>query len=94
MSNPLTNQEGGDHYKNLNIQPVEYIHANELGFIEGCIVKYATRHRSKNGAEDVKKIIHFAELLLELEYKHVPTVDELPSMTRAGNDHTNNQLRK
>jgi hypothetical protein len=41
---------------------------NKLPFIDGCIVKYASRHRSKNGAEDIKKIIHYCELLLELEY--------------------------
>ena len=58
-------QEGGDHYK-LAIQPIEYITANNLDFIRGNIVKYATR--DKNGAEDIKKIIHYCELLLELEY--------------------------
>lgn len=67
-NSPLRKQEGGDHYKRLQIQPVEYITHNHLGFIEGCIIKYATRHRYKNGAEDIKKIIHFAELLLVLEY--------------------------
>ena len=60
-------QVGGDHY-DLPIQPVKYIHANGLGFIEGNIVKYITRHRQKNGAEDIKKIIHYCELLLALEY--------------------------
>jgi len=63
----MDKQEGGDHYK-LAIQPIEYITKNHLSFIDGCIVKYATRHRSKNGAEDIKKIIHYCELLLELEY--------------------------
>lgn len=63
----LDKQEGGSHY-DLPIQPLEYIHANGLGYIEGNIIKYATRHAKKNGAEDIKKIIHYAELLLELEY--------------------------
>ena len=67
MTNPLDKQEGGSHY-DLPIQPLEYIHANQLGYIEGNIIKYATRHRNKNGAEDIKKIIHYCELLLELEY--------------------------
>ena len=58
----LNKQEGGDHYK-LAIQPIEYITANNLDFIRGNIVKYATR--DKNGAEDIKKIIHYCELLLE-----------------------------
>ena len=63
----LDKQEGGSHY-DLPIQPLEYIHANNLGYIEGNIIKYATRHKNKNGAEDIKKIIHYCELLLELEY--------------------------
>ena len=66
MSN-LDKQIGGRHYFS-SIQPVEYIHANDLGFMEGCIVKYATRHKKKNGAEDIRKIIHYGQLILELEY--------------------------
>jgi len=59
---------GGRHYSDCSIQPVEFIHANRLGFIEGAVIKYVTRHGRKNGAEDIKKAIHFLELLLELEY--------------------------
>lgn len=61
-------QQGGNHYKDLTIQPVEYITKNKLGFLEGNIIKYATRYKSKNGAEDIRKIIHYAQLILELEY--------------------------
>lgn len=68
VQNALASQVGGDHYSKLAIQPVDYIHKNNLGFIEGCIIKYATRHRDKGKAQDVRKIIHFAELLLRLEY--------------------------
>lgn len=64
----LTSQEGGEHYKKHAIQPIEYTHANGLNFCEGNIVKYITRHRDKNGAEDIRKIIHYAELILQLEY--------------------------
>lgn len=63
----LEYQPGGDHYMKQGIQPVVYIHANNLGFCEGNIVKYATRWRHKGGKEDILKIIHYAELLLELE---------------------------
>jgi len=65
---PMTRQEGGDHYRKLAIQPIEYIHKNKLPFIEGCIVKLVTRHRDKGKAEDVRKALHFCELLLKLEY--------------------------
>lgn len=63
----LDRQPGGDHYRKTSIQPVVYNHANNLGFCEGNIVKYATRWRQKGGKEDILKIIHYAELLLELE---------------------------
>lgn len=63
----LANQPGGDHYRNRAIQPVEYIHANGLGFLEGCIVKRITRWREKDGVQDLRKIQHECELLIELE---------------------------
>lgn len=65
---PLSAQVGGSHYKAMKIQPVEYIHANGLDYIRGAVIKYVSRDRAKNGAEDIKKAIHFLELLLTLEY--------------------------
>lgn len=64
----LKDQKGGSHYKDMAIQPVEFIHANKLGFIEGSVVKYVARHRRKNGKEDLEKAKHFIEMLIELEY--------------------------
>lgn len=64
----LDTQEGGDHYKSMAIQPVEFINANGLDFLQGNVIKYACRHKNKNGAEDVRKIIHYAQLILELQY--------------------------
>ena len=64
----LRKQEGGNHYKNMKIQPVEFITANELGFLEGNVVKYICRHHAKNGAEDIKKAIHYCEMLLQTKY--------------------------
>ena len=68
MTNALDIQEGGGHYKKLKIQPIEYIHANGLDFFQGNIIKYATRHHDKNGAEDLRKVIHYAQLALQLQY--------------------------
>lgn len=67
----LDKQEGGDHYKHLRIQPIEYIHANNIPFIEGCIIKYITRWRKKGGIEDLKKVQHFTEILIDLESRYV-----------------------
>ena len=64
----LSKQEGGNHYKDMAIQPVEFITANNLGFLEGNVVKYICRHHAKNGAEDIKKAIHYCEMLLQVKY--------------------------
>jgi hypothetical protein len=65
---PRETQVGGGHYKSFAIQPTEYIVKNRLDWCEGNIVKYISRHRGKGGAEDVRKAIHYAQLLLKLEY--------------------------
>lgn len=65
----LTMQIGGTHYKDLVIQPAEYIHKNSIGFIEGSVIKYVTRWRDKGGLQDLYKAIHFLELLIEMEAK-------------------------
>lgn len=65
-------QVGGRHYKDMAIQPIHFIRANELGWYEANIVKYACRHAKKNGRQDIEKVIHYAELLLE-EYDNGKT---------------------
>lgn len=72
VESALQIQQGGTHYKDLKIQPIEYIHANGLDFFQGNIVKYATRHKDKNGAQDLRKIIHYAQLAIELQYGEKP----------------------
>lgn len=62
---PFKKQVGGDHYKTLGIQPVEFILANNLGFCEGNIIKYTVRYNQKGGVEDLKKVIHYAQMLIE-----------------------------
>lgn len=64
----LDTQEGGAHYKNLAIQPVEYIEKNALDYFQGNVVKYITRHKAKNGAQDIRKAMHYCQLILELQY--------------------------
>ena len=65
----IDKQIGGNHYKNMAIQPVEFIDKNGIGFIEGCVIKYVCRHQSKNGVQDIDKAIHFLKLLKELRYE-------------------------
>ena len=65
----LEQQVGGQHYQGCKIQPVEYIHANGLDYLEGNVIKYITRHRTKGeGRKDIEKAIHYAQLILEMEY--------------------------
>jgi hypothetical protein len=67
--NALEQQVGGKHYRECEIQPVEYIVKNNLDFLEGNIVKYVTRHRTKGeGKKDIEKVIHYAQLILEMHY--------------------------
>lgn len=63
----LDRQEGGSHYKNLPIQPIEFIHANSIPFCEANAIKYLCRWRSKNGVADLEKARHYIDLLIELE---------------------------
>ena len=65
----LNVQVAGDHYKKLKIQPIEYIHANNIPFAEGSAIKYLTRWRDKGGVKDLEKAKHFIEMLIELESK-------------------------
>ena len=71
VASALEQQCGGNHYRNMAIQPIEFIHANGIPYMEGNVVKYISRHRSKNGAEDVKKAIHYCQLILQMEYPDV-----------------------
>lgn len=66
----LDTQIGGSHYREGRIQPVQYIEANQLGFLEGCVVKRLTRHNrdTGKGRQDIEKAIHELQLLLELRY--------------------------
>lgn len=63
----LRKQIGGMHYKELPIQPIEYIFRNGLGFFEGNVIKYVTRWRSKGGIPDLEKAKHYIEMLIEFE---------------------------
>ena len=63
----LEEQVGGDHYKKLKIQPIEYIHANNIGYMEGNVIKYVSRWREKNGIKDLEKAKHYIDLLIEME---------------------------
>lgn len=65
MSAANDHQVGGDHYRRQAIQPWDFIVANGLGYLEGNIVKYVCRWRSKDGLDDLRKARHYLDKLIE-----------------------------
>jgi hypothetical protein len=59
-------QVGGSHYKSKAIQPWDYIASNQLGYLEGNVVKYVSRWKDKGGLEDLKKAQHYLTKLIEV----------------------------
>jgi len=64
----LDKQVDGDHYKNMKIQPAEFINENKLLFAEGNAIKYICRHKVKGKQKDIEKAIHYLEMILERDY--------------------------
>lgn len=60
------NQIGGDHYKSKAIQPWDFISSNNLGYLEGNIVKYVSRWKDKGGVQDLEKAMHYLQKLIEV----------------------------
>lgn len=67
-------QHGGTHYRTKAIQPWDYIVSNNLGYLEGNIVKYVSRWRDKGGIEDLQKARHYLDKLIEVENKKADEV--------------------
>lgn len=55
------------HY-HMEIEPIDFIERNKLGFCEGNVIKYVSRHRMKNGAEDIRKAIQYLSFILKYQY--------------------------
>ena len=65
----LDKQVGGKHYRNMKIQPAEFINENKLLFAEGNAIKYICRHSEKGGIQDIDKAIHYLEMVKERDYE-------------------------
>jgi len=68
-------QVGGVHYKQMPLQPVEFIFKNRIPFLEGNVIKYTCRHLSKGGVEDLMKARHYLDMVAE--YVYGVSLDEL-----------------
>ena len=62
-------QKGGSHYQDFKIQPSQFINENKLLFAEGNVIKYVCRHQSKGKVDDIKKAIHYLEMIMERDYE-------------------------
>lgn len=71
----LETQVGGNHYKDMNIQPLEFIIANNLPYCEANIIKYICRYKSKNGIQDLNKARHYLDILIEHEQRRTESGD-------------------
>lgn len=63
-------QIGGEHYKRMPIQPLEFIAKNNLSFFQGNVIKYVIRYKHKNGIEDLKKAKHYIDMMIEMEERN------------------------
>ena len=61
-------QIGGSHYRDMVVQPSEFINKNRLPFAEGSAIKYICRHAAKGKAQDIAKAIHYLEMIKERDY--------------------------
>ena len=68
MSDVYKKQIGGDHYKNMVIQPSEFINKNNLPFAEGNAIKYLCRHKQKGQKQDLEKAIHYCQMAIDRDY--------------------------
>jgi hypothetical protein len=69
-------QIGGSHYRKMKIQPSKFINDNKLLFAEGNAIKYICRHAHKGGKEDLKKAIHYIEMIIERDYQESNPLDK------------------
>lgn len=78
MNNAWDVQEGGDHYKKMAIQPMQYALANRLDYGQANVIKYVTRFKDKNGKEDLMKAKHCIDLLMAHYYPDTDVPQTLP----------------
>jgi hypothetical protein len=74
-------QIGGRHYIEKAIQPWDFIVQNNMGYLEGCIVKYVSRYKEKGGVEDLIKAAHYLEKLIEVNTNDTKRISEAPVST-------------
>ena len=67
-SKVYSKQIGGAHYKNMVVQPSEFINKNKLQFAEGNAIKYICRHAHNGEVQDLEKAKHYIDMIIERDY--------------------------
>lgn len=74
-------QVGGDHYKAMKIQPMEFSMLNNMDACQHTIIKYVSRFRAKNGVQDLEKAKHVIDMLIEFETKKATPIVAVVAVT-------------
>ena len=66
-------QVGGNHYKDMPVQPWDVMeavlsHDEFVGFLKGNIIKYSLRAGRKDGSDDAGKAKHYLQKLREVTH--------------------------
>ena len=69
-------QIGGSHYKDMVVQPSEFINKNKLQFAEGNAIKYICRHAHKGEVQDLDNAKHYIDMIIERDYPLIPMTEE------------------
>jgi len=77
--NQSATQVGGDHYKKCQIQPWDYVIANDLDYFQGSIIKYVTRWKDKGWTQDLHKAKHFLDKYIETMEERYKNLKERPN---------------
>ena len=75
-SKVYSKQIGGSHYKDMVMQPSEFINKNKLLFAEGNAIKYICRHANKGEVQDLEKAKHYIDMIIERDYPLIPMTEE------------------
>ena len=55
------------HYTKGRIEPIDFINANDMDYLEGNIIKYISRYKYKGGIEDLEKAGFYLKMLIQRE---------------------------
>lgn len=67
-----TEQVGGTHYKDMEIDVYEFAERNKLTPMQFNVVRYTCRFTKKNGKEDLLKAMHTLNRMIQFYYPGQP----------------------